>query len=616
MKLVIEKIIIFVTVILLFSCKTPPSPDNDFDFNPKYNKPSIEINKALFFAVKNNDFNTVRDSLQKNAHPDVADMLGQSALMWATWNGNENIVRLLLEEKTRFFKKQKRRIPLFPSIVEANRYGYNAIHCAAFKDRVNIYQVLNKFYSNKWQSVVFSRDAAEETILHKAVKSGSYNMLNICLEEKNIGSIINNKNKHGYTPLHMAVLLNHSQMVSILLNRKADVLLGTDIPATDKKDDIITYPLVTAFEKRNYFIFCQLLENMTATYIDSITVQMDEEQILFYDYLQKIINDADDRQNIALKNEIERYFNSVSRRKEIPQRSAFDDVYISTLNNLYEAVKEGKKVDEIKRIVGSNKANIRDVDSLPILRKIELGDKKLIELALDNAVNSGNTDVLEYLLNNDVSYQPEALVYICKLGNSLDEPYLKTLSFMMRSIERYGIIIRHQESRSAGGKNALMYILDNDKLCDYLIENKQLFDILNKYLNGSAFNQIDLKNNDLRYYALKNKSKYRNEIFDEIFNNLIIREKDGTANDLPTPLFALEQNFFYAAEKIISNEIGFKNKKNYEMVSAKINQILSGGQQLEEEEKQMLQRSLDYIKNRQNNLLAQQDNKQNNQKKK
>lgn len=64
-----------------------------------------------------------------------------------------------------------------------------------------------EFYCNKGR-----------TIFHVAAKSGKQDVVSCILEEANVGMLINQIDKDGNTPLHLAALRGHYSVVGILLS--------------------------------------------------------------------------------------------------------------------------------------------------------------------------------------------------------------------------------------------------------------------------------------------------------------------------------------------------------------------------------------------------------------
>jgi len=58
--------------------------------------PQEEKDKLLMDAVKENNYDKVNEMLQKQASPSV-EKDGWNPLLWASCNGNEDIVRLLIK---------------------------------------------------------------------------------------------------------------------------------------------------------------------------------------------------------------------------------------------------------------------------------------------------------------------------------------------------------------------------------------------------------------------------------------------------------------------------------------------------------------------------------------
>ena len=76
---------------------------------PKYNDIAARMNKT----PKTGDLNSVNEALSQNAKINVADRLGQTALMWASWNGHSTVIKRLIQfNDDRVVNKKKKYEPL------------------------------------------------------------------------------------------------------------------------------------------------------------------------------------------------------------------------------------------------------------------------------------------------------------------------------------------------------------------------------------------------------------------------------------------------------------------------------------------------------------------------
>ncbi len=61
--------------------------------------PEETLNENLIIACKANEIEDAQNWISKGANVQAADKQGWSSLLWASSNGNEEIVRLLLRHK-------------------------------------------------------------------------------------------------------------------------------------------------------------------------------------------------------------------------------------------------------------------------------------------------------------------------------------------------------------------------------------------------------------------------------------------------------------------------------------------------------------------------------------
>jgi ankyrin repeat protein len=91
----------------------------------------------------------------------------------------------------------------------------------------NITELITSLFKNNPK--INYQDKNYNNVLHKLVLTGNKkiikNYLNI-LKKENIYKLINEKNKEGYTPLHLAVKNNYQKITDLLIRSGAD----TDIP--------------------------------------------------------------------------------------------------------------------------------------------------------------------------------------------------------------------------------------------------------------------------------------------------------------------------------------------------------------------------------------------------
>lgn len=292
---------------LMFSCSSvePPDRDNDFQIHDSYFEKgdffSIEQmkNQKFISAVKTSDYDRVKVLLESDAvSAKTCDNFHQTALMWACWNSDYEMVKLLLDYQDEYRGNLRwwHKCFLFPwwyykpvtidkkNVNDKSDNDYTALFCAAYKGDDQLMKLLlepdadkGKKKSSPRNAKISERDLDKdgENLLHKMAKSGKASNIRKFLLESDY-SIKSNRyksswlamyygqNKNGYTPFHLAILNNDSQMVRLFLELEKELkVIGKEpivnIHANLGKQKV--YPLYTAYKVRNPNIFQQLLED-------------------------------------------------------------------------------------------------------------------------------------------------------------------------------------------------------------------------------------------------------------------------------------------------------------------------------------------------------------------
>ena len=90
----------FFAILILIACQSVPMVTEGILECDTSLYPAENGNVDLFNAVKAGDFSVVKGILEdkkSKVNINVADRLGQSALMWACWNGDGRIINELLD---------------------------------------------------------------------------------------------------------------------------------------------------------------------------------------------------------------------------------------------------------------------------------------------------------------------------------------------------------------------------------------------------------------------------------------------------------------------------------------------------------------------------------------
>ncbi|KAF8007965.1 hypothetical protein BT93_K1834 [Corymbia citriodora subsp. variegata] len=156
----------------------------------------------------------ILDRLPKLLHLHVED--GGTPLHSAASHGNVGAVQLLLSKCSYL-------------AFQSDKNGYYPIHIACEGGNVDIIRKLMKM----WPNVAEMKNGKGQNILHVVAKGGKNNavqhILNECSEPV-IEKLVNLKDVDGNTPLHLASMHNHCQvMLSLVKNKTTDVkLLNND----------------------------------------------------------------------------------------------------------------------------------------------------------------------------------------------------------------------------------------------------------------------------------------------------------------------------------------------------------------------------------------------------
>ena len=509
--------LLFCSIICLLcqSCASTQFSDVQDLFSVDTEKYAGDFDAPLFYAVKNNDLNSVRKYLSNNANPDVSDRLGQSALMWACWNGNKSIVTDLFEYKSSYFQKPKHKIPLSADYNAESAFSYTALMCAVHTGDVDIFNFLLSKKAN-----TNSTDKNAETLLHKAIKSGSVEMMKKIISlasDSSSGINIDGQNKNGLTALHYAVLLKQTEFVTLLLEAGAN----PNIPSDDS-----LYPLFSSINCKSYLIFSALLQN------EDTDCDVRYENLSLEEYLQKSIS----TQNY--KGGLEHFRAALERKRNgLP---IDDTAYRNELNSFYTKIKENKlPLEKIKPECDKYLSEIMTIES---------GRTPLLAIAVNNC----NSKLLDYLMTQGVRLPPSSgdiLIYACKRWSD-DKNTAECINLLVDNWFSFPQL--EITNTDMNGKTCLMYILDNDELQN-AISWKRVKKLLDIARNENMLNQCDENGNNLVYYALKSHSSERKLLFDYLFYHSILSNPEKRINGKTSFLeFSYRNRFFYATKKLLN----------------------------------------------------------------
>lgn len=449
--------IIVCCVLLTFACETPNvQRDNDFQIADKYfeTRPgeleymySInQMNNQKFLdLVKDvgnpNRYDEVREEwLLKEKHftPWATDNYGQSALMWACWNGDYQMAKLLIETTP---KKKDNKITR-DHINHPSKNGYTALFCSAYCGDDMTMRLLFKHGAKLSSS---QKDNNGENLLHKMAKSGKASNMHLILYDEKYGinsgyrvhwqNMFYEQDKGGFTPFHYAIMKNDSQMVNMLLDfeRELKLLNNKDkrcvvnIPAMLGNQSV--YPLYTAFKLRNQNIFeCLLLQkelDINITFPDEIPEHADKDlekiSVKSFGFEEESKDEALKFKSIYEKNSFEQMFENrlywdgvselvIAPKDVLDKRNQIIEI-VENKNNSWTWIEAEKELIKLKKELGNDihviaRDSEHDLLELAVISKTwNLQNKKhLIEWILDKgrgyASKHHDNDIFYYCLNN------------------------------------------------------------------------------------------------------------------------------------------------------------------------------------------------------------------------
>lgn len=264
-----NKLLIFCAAGIVFaSCRIIPLSKGLFDCNiEKYKKPKA-ANIEFFNAAKAGDLNGVKHALEKGkADINSADRLEQSAFMWACWNGSADVIEYMLkyDAENRDGKKKKSK-KAFLNYGAESKEKYNALFCLLMSNSMQTQKTLecitllleNEENFTKKNKLLTKQDIFDETVLHKAVRSGNVEYLEFFIrklkkDESNTESkgsrnkkslfteLLEKKNTSSETPLMLAVKLQNAEMAKILMDNGADILVTDTYGGSEKTLSVLAF---------------------------------------------------------------------------------------------------------------------------------------------------------------------------------------------------------------------------------------------------------------------------------------------------------------------------------------------------------------------------------------
>lgn len=244
-------------LVLLAGCSSLPRTNGLLECDTDKFKNQADVD--LFNAAKVGDVQNLKAALSDKADLNAADRLGQTALMWAAWNGHEEIIRELVRHNDALLaSKKKKSEPLKYSATSKEKY--NALFCLVMSNsfRKEAARKCMTLLLEKEPRLLFMTDQYNETCLHKAVRSGNEEYLKFFLDrlkkekKEKMVKMIEQKNTFSETPLILAVKLQQLDMVNQLVKL-------SDINVRDAYEKSLP---VIAFDggKGNYNVYLAVMQ--------------------------------------------------------------------------------------------------------------------------------------------------------------------------------------------------------------------------------------------------------------------------------------------------------------------------------------------------------------------
>lgn len=423
-----NKLLIFCVAGIAFaSCKTIPLSKGLFDCNiEKYNKPKA-ANIELFNAAKAGDLAGVKHALEKGkADINAADRLGQSAFMWACWNGSADIIEYMLkyDAENRSGKKQKPKRMLLNYGAESKE-KYNALFCLLMSNSMQMQKTMdcmtllleNEKKFTKKNELLTKQDAFNENVLHKAVRSGSEEYLEFFIRAlKNAESktdsnnerdkkslfteLLEKKNTSSETPLILAVKLQNAETAKILMDNSADILVKDTYGGREKTLSVLAFYR----ERGNFSTYLAVMKEKLKRYEQERSEQAEKSA---KSGRKEDVGDNTKhhykytRTDAALKNELEKYdadvdywnvynkFTGETGKKVINPEELENEHYTEKVRTFFGLFgKEnisGSEVDEVKVMLKESPYLLQE----PYFDSYTNTKKSALQMSIEN----GNTDL-------------------------------------------------------------------------------------------------------------------------------------------------------------------------------------------------------------------------------
>ncbi|ESR65605.1 hypothetical protein CICLE_v10007841mg [Citrus x clementina] len=159
----------------------------------------------LHFVVMRQNYDIMVKILGTNKELiDRLDWHQRNPLHYAAASGNVKMAQRLLEESKQLAYKR-----------DCN--GETPLHLAAENGKLKVLKLL----INKYPDAIEIRDNSDRSILHVAAKHGNWNIVSFILKSPEMENLINLVDRNGNTPLHLAAMGLHSDVVFTLSRHKS-----------------------------------------------------------------------------------------------------------------------------------------------------------------------------------------------------------------------------------------------------------------------------------------------------------------------------------------------------------------------------------------------------------
>jgi ankyrin repeat protein len=398
-----------------------------------------EKDRNLFYAVKAGDTKGVERLLGANVN--VSDRIGQSALMWACWNGNLEIINKLLDKpKINTMKKSG------SSKIDIN-LDYNALFCFVMSNNIipigtgeSYSQIITDLItpgsvsSNKTLATLIKKnkniltlvDSFGENVIHKVIRSNHDGYMDTILAflnerewieltdkkkdpDKNKNDITRLENKIreneyyllekpnglGERPIQLAVKLQDINMVRYLLSK--NVVINDDELFPGGREDGL---LKLSFDEGdgNFQVFIELLKEKYKRMIElrrgENSNQRTNADEKFYEYIRNFESEARNesakRLAVDFRIKYKQYFDMIND-SEVHKSDELDDkeymqakIYLVTLLKNKISGKEINEIDSIIERYPSIVYEMDDNDKKSILQyAIENGDFRCFKIVFE-----------------------------------------------------------------------------------------------------------------------------------------------------------------------------------------------------------------------------------------